>query len=531
MMSTTLKLFLCLIPILVVTAVLGWIGVSGLAETNAAMGTLYGRELEGVNRLQTAQGHLLRVGRVARQSIIDSEPVALQEDLRLFEAADADFRTELGAAEKTIWTPEGKAKLAEIRSGYATYVGIVRDLVRFAVANENAKAAERLPAARQAGNVVEAAFAEIVTIKLDAAKRTYDDSTAAYQSQRRTTIGFGVFGFILAAVCGAVMFRVGRALDTTVQKMKAVLAEVKAVSLAVSSASQQLASSSSDIAGGAQKQAASLEETAASLEEITSTVTQNAENAQHASQLANASREVADRGGDVVGAAIVAMNEITTASKKIAEIITTIDEIAFQTNLLALNAAVEAARAGEQGRGFAVVATEVRNLAQRSATSAKEIKGLIVDSVHKIEVGSKHVTDSGTTLSEIVTSVKRVTDMVAEIAAASREQNTGIQQVNKAITQMDQVTQQNASQTEEMSATAESLSQQALQLQSVITRFRFDGDDGEVLVHAAPALTVKLTAKRRPAPPQSGARVVALRSNDESANRLHPTGTEGFDEF
>ena len=155
------------------------------------------------------------------------------------------------------------------------------------------------------------------------------------------------------------------------------------------------------------------------------------------------------------------MGEITTSSKKIAEIITTIDEIAFQTNLLALNAAVEAARAGEQGRGFAVVAAEVRTLAQRSATAAKEIKGLIVDSVDKVEAGSKHVTESGSTLHEIVSSVQRVTDMVSEIAAASREQHAAIEQVNTAITQMDQVTQSNASQTEELSATAEQLSDQA----------------------------------------------------------------------
>ena len=180
---------------------------------------------------------------------------------------------------------------------------------------------------------------------------------------------------------------------------------------------------------------------------------------------------MAEKGGEVVTRAIQGMNEINAASRKIADIITAIDEIAFQTNLLALNAAVEAARAGEQGRGFAVVAGEVRNLAQRSAAAAKEIKGLIQDSVAKVENGAKLVNQSGETLGEIVTSVKRVTDIVSEIAAASREQAGGIDQVNKAVTQMDQVTQGNASQTEELSGTAESLSGQADHLQQLVAQF------------------------------------------------------------
>jgi methyl-accepting chemotaxis protein len=186
---------------------------------------------------------------------------------------------------------------------------------------------------------------------------------------------------------------------------------------------------------------------------------------------------VAERGGQVVTSAIGAMGEITKSSKKIADIITTIDEIAFQTNLLALNAAVEAARAGEQGRGFAVVAAEVRNLAQRSATAAKEIKALIQDSVGKVESGSELVTKSGQTLKEIVSSVKRVTDIIGEIAAASQEQSSGIDQVNRAVTQMDQVVQANATETEELSSTAQSLTAQSQQLQSLVARFKL-GDEG-----------------------------------------------------
>jgi methyl-accepting chemotaxis protein len=208
------------------------------------------------------------------------------------------------------------------------------------------------------------------------------------------------------------------------------------------------------------------------LEEITGTVKQNADNAKQADQLAMGSRDVAERGGQVVDTAVTAMGEINESSKKIADIITTIDEIAFQTNLLALNAAVEAARAGEQGRGFAVVASEVRNLAQRSATAAKEIKTLIQDSVSKVESGSELVTKSGETLGEIVSSVKRVTDIVGEIAAASQEQSSGIDQVNRAVTQMDRVVQTNAAQSQELSSTARSLTAQAEQLQALVARFK-----------------------------------------------------------
>jgi methyl-accepting chemotaxis protein len=208
------------------------------------------------------------------------------------------------------------------------------------------------------------------------------------------------------------------------------------------------------------------------MEEMTSTVRQTADNAGQANQLAMAARVQAEKGGSVVSSAVAAMGGINAASKKIADIIGVIDEIAFQTNLLALNAAVEAARAGEQGRGFAVVATEVRNLAGRSATAAKEIKALIVDSVSKVEEGSKLVDESGHTLEEIVNSVKKVTDIVAEIAAASREQSSGIEQVNKAIMQMDTTTQQNAALVEQAAAASQAIVEQTHSLSAMVARYR-----------------------------------------------------------
>jgi methyl-accepting chemotaxis protein len=213
------------------------------------------------------------------------------------------------------------------------------------------------------------------------------------------------------------------------------------------------------------------------MEQMTSTVKQTADNAGQANQLAMAARQQAEKGGNVVGAAVASMGGINAASKKIADIIGVIDEIAFQTNLLALNAAVEAARAGEQGRGFAVVATEVRNLAGRSATAAKEIKALIQDSVAKVDEGSKLVDESGRTLEEIVNAVKKVTDIVAEIAAASREQSSGIEQVNKAVMQMDETTQQNAALVEQAASASQAIVEQAQALTAMIAHYQVAGEE------------------------------------------------------
>ncbi|MGA2807298.1 MAG: methyl-accepting chemotaxis protein [Terracidiphilus sp.] len=265
-----------------------------------------------------------------------------------------------------------------------------------------------------------------------------------------------------------------QSLASMVQRLNSTLRDVADNAANASSSSQQLAAASEAIASGAQEQAASLEETSASLEEITATVRQSADNAQQASQLAVSSKDAAVRGQEVVTQAITAMSEINAASAKISDIISTIDEIAFQTNLLAVNAAVEAARAGDEGRGFAVVASEVRSLAQRSALAAKEIKVLIQDSLRKVDAGSALVNRSGETLQGIVGSVKRVTDIVGEMAAAASEQSAGIEQVNTAMTQMDHVTQSNSAQTEELSATAQALSEQAANLLHLLTTFTLD---------------------------------------------------------
>jgi methyl-accepting chemotaxis protein len=260
--------------------------------------------------------------------------------------------------------------------------------------------------------------------------------------------------------------------NSMIESMMEVVTSLTRTSHEVQLGAAEISSGNLDLSRRTEEQASSLEETASSMEEMTSTVKANADNAAHASQLAEAAREQAERGGRVVGSAVAAMSEINVASKKIADIIGVIDEIAFQTNLLALNAAVEAARAGEQGRGFAVVASEVRNLASRSAGAAKEIKALIKDSVGKVNEGTRLVDESGKVLDEIVTRVKKVTDVMAEIANSSREQASGIEQVNKAVTLMDTMTQQNSALVEEASAAAQALSAQATDLTKLIAHYR-----------------------------------------------------------
>ena len=288
-----------------------------------------------------------------------------------------------------------------------------------------------------------------------------------------------------------------RSLSAMGARLRGVVSEVRSGVESVSSASSEIATGNQDLSARTEQTAANLEETAASMEELTATVTQSADTARQANQLAANAAQAAERGGDVVGQVVSSMQHITESSRKIADIIGVIDGIAFQTNILALNAAVEAARAGEQGRGFAVVAGEVRSLAQRSAEAAKEIKQLITASVERVEQGSQLVDKAGTTMTEVVNSIRRVTDIMGEISAASSEQSSGVAQVGEAITQMDQATQQNAALVEEMAAAAGSLRSQATRLVDAVAVFRLAQGAASTAAAAAPAPAV---ARAAPAP-------------------------------
>jgi len=346
---------------------------------------------------------------------------------------------------------------------------------------------------------------------------------------------------VTAARAGDLLKRIGRddkdafferladGINGLLDNMMQVVRQIKGAAAAVQDGAEEISKGNSNLSQRTEQTAASLEETASSMEQMTATVKQTADNAGQANQLAMAARQQAEKGGAVVGSAVQAMSAINGASKKIADIIGVIDEIAFQTNLLALNAAVEAARAGEQGRGFAVVATEVRNLAGRSATAAKEIKALIQDSVSKVDEGSKLVDESGRTLAEIVQAVKKVTDIVAEIAAASREQSSGIEQVNKAVMQMDATTQQNAALVEQASAASLAIVEHAQALNSMISRYQV-GEVPAAAVHerrttsrpwggAAPKTAAPVAAaQRKPAaPPASSAASTPARKVAQAA--------------
>jgi methyl-accepting chemotaxis protein len=267
-----------------------------------------------------------------------------------------------------------------------------------------------------------------------------------------------------------------------------IVAEVRAGVDSVNTASSEIAAGNQDLSARTEHQASSLEQTAASMEELTATVKQSADNARQANQLASAASAAAAKGGEVVGQVVTTMQAITAASQRMTEIINVIDGIAFQTNILALNAAVEAARAGEQGRGFAVVAGEVRNLAQRSAQAAREINAMISDSALKVDSGSRLVADAGASMAEIVSQVKRVSDLIGEITSAALEQSSGIDQINEAVTQMDRVTQQNAALVEQSAAAAESLRIQAAKLAETVSTFRLERQQGQVVeAHASRA--------------------------------------------
>jgi methyl-accepting chemotaxis protein len=491
--------------------------------------------------LNEAKGHLNQIGLSMRNMLIMSAPADLKAQQEQILAARKTVGDDLDKLKAELNTEKGKALLAKVYDARATYVPLQARFIELVTAGktEDAKA-HLLGVARPAQLAYFATVDELIKFQGELVKESSAEATAAVTAIKTAMwvssgiallVAFAMASWIIRSVmrqlggdpvdaaalaqsvaAGDLSVRIDlRAGDATSMmarlkemqtSLSKVVSSVRSNSESVATASAQIAQGNQDLSQRTEEQASALEETAASMEELSSTVKQNADNARQANQLALGASTVAIKGGEVVGQVVETMKGINDSSKKISDIISVIDGIAFQTNILALNAAVEAARAGEQGRGFAVVASEVRSLAGRSADAAKEIKTLISASVERVEQGTALVDQAGVTMAEVVASIKRVTDIMGEISAASTEQSAGVAQVGEAVSQMDQVTQQNAALVEQSAAAAESLKQQAQQLVQAVAVFKLSG--GESHHSPAPARSAPAAAHIQPGTERRG---------------------------
>ncbi|PYD89381.1 methyl-accepting chemotaxis protein [Pseudomonas syringae pv. pisi] len=485
--------------------------------------------IEMSNRVE-AQISIIAIA--VRNMMLNDDPADRQRQVQAIEDARKVMTTTLVEIEPTLMAhAESIGILRRMETASASYLAGADQLVKLIQAGEDAQARAYLvnELRPRLGILKEATGAELALQKQFSAAAA-QDAAATYGSTIRQTWGLGLFALALGAgiavwITRSITRPLGQALevantvaagdltsrievttrDETGQLLQALktmndslartVGAVRAGTDTIAVAAEQVAAGSLDLSSRTEQQAGALEETASSMEELTSTVRQNADNARQANKLAESASGVAARGGEVIHQVVGTMDEIQASSSKIGDIIGVIDGIAFQTNILALNAAVEAARAGEQGRGFAVVATEVRNLAQRSAAAAKEIKELIGDSSDKVANGSRLVAQAGATMEEIVDSVRRVTDIMAEISAASLEQTAGIEQINGAVAQMDEGTQQNAALVEETAAASNAMQEQAARLAQAVAVFRIAAGPAV----EAPRPVVRAPASRRPA--------------------------------
>ena len=496
------------------SVVIGGIGLFNMNKLDDANETLYEQDLLGLSHTKEANIDLLYIARATRNAALASTEAQRTKALAEVTTNLALVKSNLDKARPAYHSDKGKATIAKIDAQWPSYQKALDTTLALIVAEPLSQPRESVAvlfgAFREEVQIIDNLMNEATEIKVANAHAanlanhsTFKFSAWVMVGSAVLALGLGVLlGWLMAGsvtrqlggepayaidvvngiaegdLAAAIQTRPGDQVSilATLRRMQNRLAEVvgqvRASSESIATGSAQIATGNADLSQRTEEQAANLQQTAASMEQLSSTVKSNADTARLATQLASSASAVAAQGGVVVGQVVGTMEAITASSKRIVDIIGVIDGIAFQTNILALNAAVEAARAGEQGRGFAVVATEVRNLAQRSAAAAKEIKGLISDSVEKVQAGSQQVGEAGRTMADIVAQVKRVSDLIGEISSATQEQTQGIGQVSDAVTQLDQVTQQNAALVEQSAAAADSLNQQAGKLVQAVSVFR-----------------------------------------------------------
>jgi methyl-accepting chemotaxis protein-1 (serine sensor receptor) len=509
--STRLILLIGLMTLLIVG--MGLLGGQGMRASNMAFDSVYRDRMVPVGQLAEVQRLALRNRLEATLALADPRPDVVGKVGSAVDTNTTEVNRQWAAYMATTLTTEEAGLAKQFETARERYVAEAERPLLEALRANRIEDAQRLNREK-----VETLYDEmrkninaLVQLQFRVAQADYAEAIDQYENKRLLALVAGLAGIGIAVAFGWALVRgIGRDLHSAVdtanavaqgdltrsiassgkdeiadllqalarmqEGLRQVVHTVRQGAEGVSTASSQIAEGNQDLSSRTEAQASALEETAASMEELSSTVKQNADNARQANQLAQSASTVAVQGGDVVAQVVDTMKGINNSSRKIADIISVIDGIAFQTNILALNAAVEAARAGEQGRGFAVVAGEVRNLAQRSAAAAKEIKDLITDSVGRVEQGSALVDRAGSTMQEVVGSIRRVTDIMGEISAASSEQSAGVGQIGEAVQQMDQATQQNAALVEEMAAAAAGLRNQAQELVQSVAAFQIGAD-------------------------------------------------------
>jgi methyl-accepting chemotaxis protein len=561
------RLILCFLAVALLGAVVAGIGIYNMDQMNARAKRLYEQELLGLSYAKEANVNLVLINRTLRGAMLASTEARRQKSLDNLVSYQKEVHDNLERARPLFTTEKGKRVFAELDDEMRGYGGFIDEQARRAKAEPLQEARDSVTYMFDTflphSNLIDDKMDQLAKIKEQSAREVNEENAVAYTGSRSLMLVLVLCSLAAGAGLGMLITRsltrqlggepayaaevAGRiaggdlatpvqlrsgdttsllfAMQTMRDKLATIVTQVRGGTDAIGSASSQIAAGNLDLSSRTEEQASSLEETASSMEELTSTVKQNADNARQANALAATATGVAGKGGAVVAQVVETMGAIKTSSSKIVEIISVIDGIAFQTNILALNAAVEAARAGEQGRGFAVVAGEVRTLAQRSAAAAKEIKGLIDDSVRNVDSGSKLVDEAGSTMHEVVDSIQRVADIMTEITSASLEQTAGIEQINQAISQMDNVTQQNASLVEEAAAASEAMQEQAGKLSDLVSVFRVEGVQGRsmsiapVALAKAPAAIVK---PRAPALPKPQARIVPATVKPAAAPSVTP---------